>query len=514
FSFPDQDVDAFAEGDQALFPTPTGGVGFATVTAIDPEAGTVDLMGKFELGGDDQPTTIIRHEYVHPGPKIVALDELATRILEPSGLPPNPAAVALLRREAPRFVPGGGPAGGRFTDDLAEMTAWATQLDGSFVAVQGPPGTGKTFRGAHLIRTLILAGQRVGVTAFSHNAIANLVHETVEVMTRDGGIDRLHGIRKPRPDSSEAPAPGVEHTQDNRKCARDGYNLVAGTTWLFANDAMVDNPLDVLIVDEAGQLALADTLAACRSARNVVLLGDPSQLPQVSQAVHPHRSGDSVLQHVLGDDVTLPDDRGVFLSETRRMHPDVCRFISDEIYDGRLHSHESCAQQTTELGTGLRWLRADHQDCVTESEEEAALVVAQIAALMGTEWTNQHGVTAPLTPRDFMVVAPYNDQVHLLLDLLGETRRTRDVPVGTVDKFQGRQAAVVFFTMTTSSAHDMVRGANFLFSRNRLNVAISRARCLAYLVCTEELLDSRARDVEEMRLLSTLCSFAEHAVEV
>jgi uncharacterized protein len=149
--------------------------------------------------------------------------------------------------------------------------------------------------------------------------------------------------------------------------------------------------------------------------------------------------------------------------------------------------------------------------CTTKSEEEAAIVSAEISRLIGTTWTDQHGNRAHLGVDDFMVVAPYNDQVHLLRDHLESNRHTRGVRVGTVDKFQGREAAVVFFTMTTSSGGDMPRGPEFLFSRNRLNVAISRARCLAYLVCTKQLLNSRARDVDEMRLIATLCSFVEYS---
>ncbi len=265
------------------------------------------------------------------------------------------------------------------------------------------------------------------------------------------------------------------------------------------------------LIDEAGQLALADALAATRSAVNLVLLGDPLQLPQVSQASHPGGGGRSVLEHVLGDDVTMPPDRGVFLAETRRMHPAVCTFISDEIYEGRLSSHPSCARQTTQVGTGLRWLRADHAGRVTESEEEADIVASEIGRLLGTTWTNQHGEQRPLTVTDVLVVAPYNDQVALVRARLDADQKTRGVAVGTVDKFQGRQAAVVFFTMTTSTSADMSRSGDFLFSRNRFNVAISRARCLAYVVCTEDLLNSRGRDIDEMRLISTICSFVEKA---
>jgi uncharacterized protein len=193
------------------------------------------------------------------------------------------------------------------------------------------------------------------------------------------------------------------------------------------------------------------------------------------------------------------------------MHPDVCSFISHQIYEGRLTSHASCAQQNTRFGTGLRWLRAEHAQRSTESYEESALVIEQILAMLGTEWVNQAGESTPLTGNDFMVVAPYNDQVRLLRREFDRTPGLRDVQVGTVDKFQGREAPIVFFTMTTSSGEDMPRGPEFLFSRNRLNVAVSRARCLAYLVCTEELLNSRARTIEEMHLIGTLSSFVEHA---
>jgi uncharacterized protein len=511
FRFPPQVLDAFKDKDKVVYPRPEGGVGYASTTDLDRDEGLVHLRGADNVEAQVRPAAVARDDFFHPRAKAEALDELATRVLDPSGPAPNPVAMAVLRRDRPRFVAGGGPSGGRFTDDLDEMRAWATQLDRSLVSVQGPPGTGKTFRGAHLIRAMVLAGLRVGVTAFSHLAIANLVDETVEVFEREGGIEQLRTVRKVSDGPTGPDGSGVTLLKKNSEVAAGDFNLVAGTTWLFASPDMVEAPVDVLIIDEAGQLALADALAATRSARNLVLLGDPSQLPQVSKALHPNGSGASVLQHVLGDDVTMPDDRGVFLSETRRMHPDVCRFISDEIYDGRLHSHPSCAQQTTELGTGLRWLRAEHEGCSTVSDEEAELVAAQIGELMGTKWTNQHGEIAPLTSDDVMVVAPYNDQVHLLREVLDEDPRTQGVRVGTVDKFQGRQAAVVFFTMTTSSIDEMVRGAEFLFSRQRLNVAISRARCLAYLVCTDELLNSRARDVEQMRLLSTLCSFVEFA---
>lgn len=195
------------------------------------------------------------------------------------------------------------------------------------------------------------------------------------------------------------------------------------------------------------------------------------------------------------------------------MHPGVCSFISNQIYEGRLTSHEHCSRQDTQFGTGLRWIEVHHENCATESLDEVQVVAEQITRMIGSTWTNQDGLDAPLEASDFMVVAPYNDQVRLLQNTFQKSRVLAGVQVGTVDKFQGREAPVVFFTMTTSSAKDMPRGPEFLFSRNRLNVAISRARCLAYLVCTEALLNSRARTIDEMRLIGTLSAFVEYAKE-
>jgi predicted RecB family nuclease len=513
FRWPEQAVSEDFERDGApiLYGSPDGPTGYASVVDIDVANGEVLLVWNdraVELGV--YPGAIAYNDWVSPNPKPAALDQLAACVLGASGSKaPNPASMSLLRRDDPAFTPGGGPPGGEFSDDLNGMRRWAKHLDGSCVSIQGPPGTGKTYWGAHIVHSLICAGRRVGITAMSHHAIDNLLEETLRVFEKKGDLSKLNAVRR----VPEAPNPGlsgVKYATKNPPCAEAEYNLVAGTTWLFAGPDMRGAPVDVLIVDEAGQLALADALAASTSATNIVLLGDPLQLPQVAQAIHPGGAGSSVLEHVLGDDVTLPPDRGVFLTQTRRMHPDVCRFISEEIYEGRLDSHPDCARQRTQFGTGLRWLQADHDGRSTESVEEAQLVAGEIGSLLGTPWVDMHGVTKPLTAPDFMVVAPYNDQVSLLRETLDQNPGSRGVPVGTVDKFQGREAAVVFFTMTTSSSEHMPRSSEFLFSRNRLNVAISRARCLAYLVCTKKLLNSRARSIEEMRLISTLCSFVEY----
>ncbi|HUS60667.1 MAG TPA: TM0106 family RecB-like putative nuclease, partial [Acidimicrobiales bacterium] len=415
FRFGPQVTDAFRDqGDSVLYPTAEGPIGYATIDQLDVDAGVVDLIRK--EGFEDPnviPSVVVLNDWVSPNPKPAALGELATRLLDQTTGDANPVSLALLRRDLPAFEVGHGPSDGCFRDDLDEMTEWVCHLDQSYVAIQGPPGTGKTYRGARLIRSLTLAGRRVGITAFSHHAIDNLLAAVIDAFDKEGGADELRAVRKVTRAVTDG-APGVTFATDNKVAAKPEFNLVAGTTWLFANDAMQASPVDVLIIDEAGQLALADALAASRSARSLVLLGDPLQLAQVSQAAHPGGGGLSVLEHVLGDDVTMPSERGVFLAETRRMHPDICSFISEQIYEGRLSSHTTCGIQATEAGTGLRWLRAEHTGRSTESPEEAALVANEIGRLLAMRWTDSNGSEAQLAASDIMVVAPYNDQVNLI----------------------------------------------------------------------------------------------------
>lgn len=513
FTWPEQAVDAtmFKRQTSVLY---TGiGVehGYASISEIDLDRRELKMPWReIEDVVRGYPRVITHHKYFNAQPKPGVLIHLAEQIVHPTpDDPPSAVSLALLRRATPRFTAGQGPVDGIFTDDLCETLKWVTHLDHSYVAVQGPPGTGKTYSGAHIIHELITSGKRVGITAMSHAAIDNLLSATYEVFQEKGNLEALRALRHNSP-TTDGRLEGVSYHAKKGELESTKFNLLAGTTWLFAKAELRPYPVDVLIIDEAGQLALADAIAAANAAQNLILLGDPLQLAQVSQADHPDGSGASVLEHVLGDQVTIPEDQGVFISETRRMHPDVCAFISRQIYEGRLTSHASCAEQATEFGTGLRWIKATHADRSTESYEESALVVEQILSMIGTQWVNQAGESAPLTVSDFLVVAPYNDQVNLLrreFDKAG----LKGVRAGTVDKFQGREAPVVFFTMTTSSGVDISRGPEFLFSRHRLNVAVSRARCLAYLVCTEELLNSRARSIEEMRLIGTLSSFVEYA---
>ncbi len=504
FAFPPQPIDVdIAKGSTLIVALDEQRWVFFKLEQIDVVAGelAVTWNGDAEDAGM-HPSSLVHYEWYQEGAKLTALEELADEMLVGRA---GRVGHAVLRRDLPTFTAGRDP--GVFVGDVAAICEWVTGLDRSYVPIQGPPGTGKTFTGAHMIRTLVNAGLRVGVTAMSHAAVDNLMQAVVDRFAEEGDSDRLRAVRK----AKDGPVRGIRYVDDNANVARGDFNVVAGTTWLFASKPMREHPVDVLVVDEAGQLGLADTIAATISASNVILLGDPQQLPQVSQASHPGGAGASALEHLLDGELTVPADRGVLLEETRRMHPDICEFISEVMYGGKLRSHPSCAGQSVAGETGLRWLRAEHTGRSTESPEEAALVAAKVHELLGRPWTDQHGVTRPLTADDFMVVAPYNDQRRCITEALRADPATRSVEVGTVDKFQGREAAVVLFSMTTSSAEYLPRTADFLFSKHRLNVAISRARCLAYLVCTDELLNTRARDVDEMELIAALCSFVERA---
>ncbi len=406
-----------------------------------------------------------------------------------------PALERLLRNDLPVFS---GRAHGAVvqTTDMPALRALAHGLDRSTLVIQGPPGTGKTYTGARLIVDLVRAGKRVGVTALSHKAIDNLcreieaaaVEETFTFAgTRHGNGHHDGALIKPGEGS---------HYPDSK--------VIAGTSWLFAREDM-DATLDYLVIDEAGQFALADALACGTSAHNLILLGDPSQLSQVVQGAHPRGSDASALAHALAGEQTIPEERGIFLDTSYRMHPEICSFISSEFYDGRLHSHPCCAERSTSAGTGLRLLAVEHVGNVSSSKEEATAIGREIALLLGETITGAGG-DRPISASDVIVVTPYNAQVHTLRAAVPERVR-----VGTVDRFQGQEAPIVFFSMASSSGEDAPRDASFLFSRNRLNVALSRAQSLAILVCSPALLDTHATSVDDMRLINALCRFADTA---
>jgi uncharacterized protein len=387
----------------------------------------------------------------------------------------------------------------------------ALSLGESYLFVQGPPGSGKTWQGARMAIALMREGKRVGVTSLSHKAIHNMLRAIQHEADLQGysfsGAKR--GSLEEGSDSRFESRCFVT-SEDVDVCADPQYALVAGTTWALTRPAVdvhtAEHPLDALMVDEAGQLALADVLAAATSARSLVLLGDPNQLPQVSQGSHPDGAERSVLQHLLGEDLTVPPERGLFLAETWRLRPELCAFTSSAYYEGRLDHAPETSRRSLALGNGPLWLPVDHVGRSQSSVEEADAIAVAVRDLVGSPFTDRDGTTRPLEETDVLVVAPYNAQVRML-----RSRLPAGVPVGTVDKFQGQQAPVVLVSMASSSPDDAPRGIGFAFDRHRFNVATSRAQCRAVLVCSPRLLDADCRTVAQMRLVSAVCRFVELA---
>jgi len=483
---------------------PASGRSAGEILAIDDINGILQLVRGPSFGSTPLPTEIVAGGPIDDRPQRAAVLRVAESIRGGNGR--YPALQGLLARERPRIR--GRAVDARIqTTDLAEMKALALGLDASHLFLQGPPGTGKTWTGARIVVHLLAHRRRVGIAAGSHKAIHNLLAE-IEKVARDTDV-RFKGLKKSSASNLESEYDSEFITSDPKNStfadAGPDVQLFAGTAWLFSHPDL-DGKLDYLVIDEAGQVSLADALAMGTAARNVILLGDPLQLAQVSQGVHPTGTGASVLEHLLGDAPTIPEDRGVFLEKSFRMHPDVSAFISEIVYAGRLHSDESAAHRTTTFGTGIQFAPVAHEGNKSSSDEEVARVAALIADMRGGTFTDSDGTRRPLREDDFMVVAPYNAQVLRLRAGL-----PTGVRVGTVDKFQGQEAPIVFFSMATSSGEDVPRSLTFLFSRNRLNVAISRAQCLAILVCSPRLLEARCQSIEEMQLVNALCRLVEYA---
>ncbi len=489
------------------------------VVAFDQVAGTVDLR-RAAASQAPHPVALIEPppRPYHPLPNALATvaDSVIAHGMDGPG--PYRAVRDFLTRRPPRIAGAVAGAPLRHPEETALQAALrlATSLDESILAIQGPPGTGKTWTGARMILELVAAGRRVGVTAQSHKAIANMLI-TLDAAAREAGRAvrivqkcdavedgvRLESIRVVTDPKDVAPAMGD-----------GGFDVAAGTAWLFGRDDMA-GAVDTLFVDEAGQLALANVVAVAGAARSIVLLGDPNQLPQVSQGVHPEGAGSSALEHTVGSTSTIAPDHGLLLDVTYRMHPLVNDFISEAFYAGELHADPSTGRQSLAGpdgadDLGLRWLPIAHDGDTASSRVEAVAVAEAVARLIGRSWTDARGETRPLTADDILVVAPYNAHVaeieRAMLARLGARGR-----VGTVDRFQGQEAAAAVYSMAASSAETIPRGIDFLYNANRFNVAVSRARGLSILVCSPELLRVRCRSPRQMRLANALCRYVEVA---
>lgn len=408
----------------------------------------------------------------------------------------------LLSRATPRLTSGAlQPVADPVTGTIAVVGA----MDETVLPIQGPPGTGKTYVTARAILSLVRQGYRVGVTSNSHEAIRNVLMGCLEALEESDLPTTMWMAHKVSGEEDGYPEDcNIHRTRDNKDGIMAVSPVVGGTAWYFARDQNVQK-FDWLFVDEAGQVSLANMLAMARAARNIVLVGDPRQLPQVIQGAHPDPANLSCLDWMLGEHATVPPDRGIFLPVSRRMHPEVCRFISDQVYEGRLTNDPDTARQalrsTHFSEAGAFWIPVPHDGNAQICYEEVTAIEEAIEALLQGTWTDRDGAASRLQPNDIIVVAPYNAQVNALRDALPQAIR-----VGTVDKFQGQEAPVCLVSMTASSADETSRGMEFLFSLNRINVAISRAKGLALVFGAPRLREAKCNTVEQMRLVNTLCA--------
>ena len=426
------------------------------------------------------------------------------------------AGLDLMSRAVPRVH--GHPAGQALIDckedALAGTSRVVSNLVGSCLFIQGPPGAGKTYTGSHVIVDLLKSGKTVAVTSNSHKAINNLLSAVEKVAERDSFV--FKGAKKSSSPDSAIKGKFIADVWDTQQLVKgvSQYSLVAGTAWLLTS-AKLEQKFDYLFVDEAGQVSLANLLAMSTCARNIVLLGDQMQLGQPIQGVHPGESGKSTLDYLLKGEATIAPELGIFLKDTWRMHPDVCQFISEAVYDGRLEAEAKNANQRLVLKadanpalvpTGVKFLPVEHDGCSQRSDVEAEVVRSLFESLLLQGYVDRDGKSYAMGLENILVVAPYNQQVNLLKRVLPEGAR-----VGTVDKFQGQEAEAVLVSMTTSSGQYLPRDIEFLYSKNRLNVAVSRARCLAVVVANPLLLEVDCKTPEQMALVNTLCWIEDYS---
>jgi predicted RecB family nuclease len=450
----------------------------------------LDLLPTFAIDAGSIPAAILA----------VVEDQLGPRR--------NRAADDLLSRRPPRFVGAPPLPVPDSADPLAALISATEAMDSTVLPVQGPPGTGKTWVTARAILNLVRQGRRVGVASNSHEAIRTVLMGCVDALEdRDlpfEAVDAALAHKGKREDEPfEAPYDRIHLARDNGDPALMAADVVGGTAWLFSQPELAGR-FDYLFVDEAGQVSLANLVAMSNAARNLVLVGDPNQLPQVIQGAHPHPANLSCLDWILGGDTTIAPERGLFLPVTRRMHPELCHYISEQFYEGRLVAHPGTARQRVAAArlpeAGAFLVPVSHEGRAQECPEEIEAIRAIVERLTAGTWTDRDGTTRPMRLSDIIVVAPYNVQVGALQDALPGLR------VGTVDKFQGQEAPVALVSMTASSAEESPRGLDFLLARERLNVAISRGKALSLVFAAPRLAETPCATVGQMRLVNALCA--------
>jgi predicted RecB family nuclease len=489
-----------------------GGARLGSVDALSFASATVDIKKRQDSAGI-HPEAVFAHSYVDAKVMAEALLRIGTYVAERGlrGDGPFQAARDLLLREIPRT--GGQPLHREGETAVHAAVRICAGLTGGMLPIQGPPGAGKTYTGAQMICELVRGGRTVGITANSHKVIRNLIDETIAAAEKQG-LD-VHCCQKP--DEMEDALPHLSFVRSNKDLfAALGTSAMVGggTAWLWAAPEAFET-VDVLFVDEAAQMSLANVLAVSQAAKTVVLIGDPQQLDQPMQGSHPEGTDVSALDHILGGQQTISPDKGLFLEQTWRLHPDICSFTSELFYDGKLVSREGLEKQVINAvgaisGSGLRFLPVLHHGNQNCSREEATAVGALVEGILESNatWIDRDGQEEPVTLDDIIIITPYNAQVFEIQQRLPGAR------IGTVDKFQGQEAPIAIYSTATSSGADAPRGMEFLYSLNRLNVATSRAKCVCIMVSSPEIFETECRTPRQAQLANGFCRFLELAYPI
>ncbi len=404
-----------------------------------------------------------------------------------------------------------------------EIPEIISQLDNSYIYIQGPPGTGKTRQAANTILKLLKNNKKVGITGNSHKVIHNLVDRVISFAIDDNF--KFNGVNKhsARDEDTIYREKNVDENQfitsvnDSKSFhsyyENKGAGLFSGTKYHFVH-TVNDEQLDYLFIDEAGQFTIADVLSVGRVAKNIVLIGDQNQLSSPVEGVHPGESSKSVLNFLLGDLETIPEDRGIFLDTTYRLHPKINEFISHNFYDDKLVCHKDNKLRSINLdghpsihSEGIFYIQADHEGNSQKSNAEAEIVQKLVKDFLGRDLFDTKGKKHQLNISDVLVISPYNAQTNYLVSKLDQGAR-----VGTIDKFQGQQASITIISMTSSDAECLPRNLDFIFDRNRLNVALSRSQLISVVIFNPRLLDTYPTTKEQLILLNNFCKLLKYKI--